>query len=124
MRLACATLVAALWVHSASAQQVRSEILVHRGPTAGLAHHEAKQVWEQMQAGDAVALVREPDNAHDANAVRVEWNGHMLGYLPRGDNEDIARQLDRGNRLAARIVRLERYRNHRLRLEIDVYMRF
>ena len=124
MRIACATLVAVLWAAPGAAQRVSSEILVHTGPTAGLAHHQAKQVWAQLQVGDAVALVREPDNPHDVNAVRVEWNGHVLGYLPRTDNEGIARQIDRGNRLAARIARLDRHRNHRLRLEIDIFMRF
>jgi hypothetical protein len=124
MRLACAALVAALWASPGAAQQVRSEILVHTGPTAGLAHHEARQVWPRMQVGDPVALVREPDNPHDANAVRIEWNGHVLGYLPRTENAAVARQIDRGNRLDARIARLDRHRNHRLRLEVDVYMRY
>jgi len=105
------------------AGEVASEILVHSTLTAGLRHHEAKAVWEQLKRGDEVALVREADNPHDANAVRVEWNGHMLGYLPRTDNAAVARQLDRGNPLRARIARLGRYRNHRLKLEIEVYLR-
>ena len=37
-------------------------------------------------------------------------------------NEPIARQIDRGNRLSGRIVRLDRYRNHRLRLGIDIFL--
>lgn len=99
-----------------------NEILVQTALTAGLAHHEAKVVWDQMQPGDALVLVREPGNVHDPNAVRVEWNGHSLGYLPRSENEVVARQLDRGNQLRARIVRLGQYRNHRRRLELEVYL--
>jgi len=99
-----------------------SEILVQTSLTAGLAHHEAKAVWEQIKPGDALALTREPDNAHDPGAVRVEWNGHVLGYLPRADNAAVARQLDRGNRLQARVARLGQYRNHRRRLEVEVYL--
>src|SRR5689334_23732236 len=34
----------------------------------------------------ALDLVREPENPHDANAVRVEWRGRKLGYVPRRDN--------------------------------------
>ena len=120
---ACLLLAAALLAAPAVAQQVRTEILVHSGQAAGLAHHEAKRVWDALRVGDALALVREPDNAHDANAVRIEWQGRLLGYLPRADNASIARQLDRGNPLQARVVRLARYRNHRLRLEIEVYLR-
>ena len=115
--------VAALCASSALGQRVSSEILVHTSLTAGLAHHEAKAVWEAMHVGDEVALLREPDNPHDANAVRVEWQGHVLGYLPRDDNAAVARQLDRGNRLAGRVARLDRYRNHRMRLQLDIFVR-
>src|SRR5512147_2188500 len=99
-----------------------SEILVQTSLTAGLAHHDAKAIWEQIKPGDALVLTREADNAHDANAVRVEWNGRVLGYLPRTDNVAVARQLDRGNRLQARVARLGQYRNHRRRLEVEVYL--
>jgi len=107
----------------APAAEVASEIVVHSTLAAGLRHHDAKAVWAQMKPGDEVTLVREIDNAHDPNAVRVEWNGRVLGYLPRADNASVARQLDRGNPLRARIARLAKYRNHRLKLEIDVYLR-
>jgi hypothetical protein len=123
-RIAAALL--ALWLGltgAPRAAEVSAEILVHSTRTAGLRHHEAKAVWDAMRQGDEVALVREPDNPHDPNAVRVEWNGHLLGYLPRDDNVAVARQLDRGNPLKGRIARLGKYRNHRLKLEIDVYLR-
>jgi hypothetical protein len=99
------------------------EILVQSSVTAGLSHHEAKAVWDQMKAGDPLTLVRESNNPHDPDAVRVEWQGHKLGYIPRADNQAIARQLDRGNKLEARITRIGQYRNHRRRLEVEVYVR-
>ena len=108
---------------TAPSVEVVSEIVVHSAVAAGLRHHDAKAVWEQMKPGDEVTLVRERDNPHDPNAVRVDWKGRVLGYLPRADNESVARQLDRGNPLRARIARLGKYRNHRLKLEIDVYLR-
>lgn len=123
MRAAWAVLVAVLGLPPAGAQQVRSEILVHTALTAGLAHHEARAVWDDMRVGDDLALVREPGNAHDANAVRVEWRGRLLGYLPREDNQAVARQMDRGSRLSARVARLDRYRNNRLKLQIEVLLR-
>ena len=103
--------------------QATAEILVQTSLTAGLGHHEAKAVWDRMQSGDPVVLVREPDNPHDANAVRVEWRGHTLGYIPHADNEAIARQMDRGNKLAARITKIGQHRNHRRKLEVEVYLR-
>jgi hypothetical protein len=52
----------------------------------------------------------------------VEWNGRQLGYIPRADNEAIARQMDRGNKLEARITKLTTYRNHRRKLEVEVFV--
>jgi hypothetical protein len=119
-----AALVALLgWLIAQPAAAQQSEILVQTSLAAGLAHHEAKRFWRELKRGDPLALVREPDNPHDPNAVRVEWKGHLLGYLPRTENEAVARQLDRGNRLQARIIGIGTYRNQRRRLEIEIYLR-
>jgi hypothetical protein len=99
-----------------------AEILVQVSMTAGLRYHEAKAVWDQMQPGDQLMLVREPDNPYDARAVRVEWHGHKLGYIARTENQAVARQMDRGNPLQARITRLTYYRNHRRKLEFEVFL--
>jgi len=99
-----------------------AEIVVQVSLTAGLRYHEAKAVWDEMHVGDELLLVREPDNAYDARAVRVEWNGHKLGYIPRTENQAVARQMDRGNRLQARVTKLTYYRNHRRKLEIEVFV--
>jgi hypothetical protein len=99
----------------------RVRVLVQVARIAGLAHHDAKQVWTQLAVGDALVLVREADNRHDRDAVRVDWQGRVLGYLPADDNADVARQLDRGQPLEAEIVTLARHRNHRLKLEVRVH---
>ncbi|HTS54492.1 MAG TPA: HIRAN domain-containing protein [Burkholderiales bacterium] len=120
-RMALSALLA--WIPAALAQdRGSSEIVVQVSLTAGLRYHEAKAVWEQMRVGDALTLVREPANAYDISAVRVDWNGHALGYIPRAENEAVARQMDRGNKLEARITKLTRYRNHRRKLEVEVFL--
>ena len=101
------------------AQQV--EIVLQVSLTAGLCYHEAKAIWDQMKLGDRLTLIREADNPFDPNAVRVDWNEHKLGYIPRAENAAVARQLDRGNRLSARITRLSQTRNHRRKLEFEVF---
>ena len=41
-----------------------------------------------MQSGDAVLLIRQPWNAHDAHAVGVHnLRGDLLGYIPREINK-------------------------------------
>lgn len=98
-----------------------ARVLIQTTLTAGLAHHEAKAVWPDLAPGDALMLVREPTNPDDPDAVRVEWQGRLLGYLPRVDNADVARLLDRGQLLATSIRSVARYRNHRRKLEIDIH---
>lgn len=107
----------------AAAADIRTEIVVQSSLAAGLAHHEAKAVWDQLKIGDPLVLVRERDNAHDPNAVRVDWKGYTLGYLPRSENEAVARQLDRGNRLEARITSIGQHLNHRRKLGVEIFLR-
>jgi hypothetical protein len=114
-------LVAAAWACIAHAQQVR--ILIQSSPLAGYQYHAGAEVWERLQAGDPLTLVREPDNPHDRNAVRVEWQGRQLGYLPRAENAAIAVELDRGARVEARIARLREAKNPWQRVLIEVFIR-
>jgi hypothetical protein len=116
-------LVAALLASLQVDAQTSARILVQSSPLAGFQYHEGKALWDQMKVGDALTLVREPDNAHDPRAVRVEWQGHKLGYVPRKENEAVARQLDRGNRLEARIVQLRKHRDPWKRIEFEVFLK-
>ena len=115
--------VAAFACVSLGAAQPATRILIQSSPVAGFQFHEGKQLWDQLKVGDALALVCEPGNPHDTRAVRVEWNGHMLGYVPRAENDAVARQLDRGNKLEARIVRLTKHRDPWKRIEFEVFLR-
>lgn len=113
-------LIVLCWAFAAHAQQIR--ILIQSSPLAGYQYHAGAEVWDQLKAGDALTLVREPDNPHDRYAVRVEWQGRQLGYLPRAENQAIAVELDRGSRVEARIARLREARNPWQRVLIDVFV--
>lgn len=99
-----------------------AKILLQSSPLAGFRYYEGKQLWDEMKVGDPLQLVREPDNTHDPNAVRVEWQGHKLGYVPRADNAALARFMDRGSKAEARITRLKKSRNPWQRMEFEVYL--
>ena len=118
--LACAAAVAAHGEPPAGQPSVR--LLVQNSPLAGFRHAEAAEVWPHLSAGDALDLVREPDNPHDANAVRVEWRGRKLGYVPRAENGALAWAMDRGESLRARVSRLAEHHNPRRRIEFEVYI--
>ena len=107
----------------ALAQQAEVRMLVQSSPLAGFRYYDAKQVWDDMQVGDALTLVREPHNAYDGNAVRVEWRTHKLGYVPRTDNRAVAHHMDRGGQVEARISKLQPHRNPRQRIEFEVMVR-
>lgn len=120
MRILAALLLAAVSVQFAAAQQVR--VLVQSSPLAGFRYYAGEALWQDMRVGDELALIREPDNAHDANAVRIEWRGHKLGYLPRAENRAVAIEMDRGAPVIARIAALTQDRNPWKRLRVDIYV--
>ena len=107
-------------VFSAHGQGVR--LLVQSSPLAGYRYGEAAALWPLLRVGDALTLAREPGNPHDANAVRVEWRGHKLGYVPRRENAAVAAGLDRGAPLRARLSRLDDHPNPARRVEFEVYI--
>ncbi len=118
IRLACGALCAA-WL-TASAADIDSRIVLQDSPLAGFQFHAGKKHWSQMRVGDALVLVREPENPHDARAVRVEWHGAQIGYVPRRENADVARMMDRGTALQARITRLAESRDPWLRVRFEI----
>ena len=106
----------------AGADAPTARIVVQDAPLAGFVYYDGRTLWGDIKKGDPLTLVREPANAHDANAIRIEWRGRMLGYVPRRDNADLARQLDRGARVEARITELTRMANGRHRLSYEIYV--
>ena len=106
----------------AAEKQAHVQMLVQSSPLAGLRHAQTGNVWMDLRQGDELALVREPGNAFDANAVRVEWRGVKLGYVPRRDNAALAWALDRGETLRARISKAEWHPNPARRIQFQVFV--
>jgi hypothetical protein len=115
-------LLSLLLLASAPAQAQRVQLLVQSSPLAGFRYAEAEAVWPQLQLGDGLELVREADNPHDPNAVRIEWRGRKLGYVPRRENAALAWGMDRGTALRARVSRLAEHPNPARRIEFEVYI--
>ncbi len=112
------SLALALWLATARGESIR--LLIQSSPLAGAQYHALAEVWPQLKVGDRLTLVREPENRHDPRAIRVEWQGRKLGYLPRAENRAASAALDQGERLVARIARLRDDPNPWRRLEIEV----
>lgn len=97
-------------------------ILLQQSPLAGFQYHQGPQLWAQLQTGQALDLTREPANPYDQRAVRIDWNGAKLGYLPRLENAAASQLLDRGERLTARIAALAEDRDPWRRIAVEVYL--
>ena len=122
MRWLAATGLAVCLMLAHADERLDAYLLVQVSFVAGFQHYDGKRVFSRLKVGDSLQLVRESDHQHDRNAIRVEWQGFTLGYVPRNANTDLARQLDFGNHLRARIIRLSRHRDPDRRVEIEIVL--
>ena len=50
---------------------------------AGVQHHPGmREVIKDLKVGTVLDLVPDPENKYDPNAVRIEYEENMLGYVP------------------------------------------
>lgn len=113
----------AMAVAAAHAQVGEVRMLVQGSLLAGFQYYQGGPLWDEIKVGDPLTLAREPANPHDSNAVRVEWRGHMLGYVPRRENQAVARHMDSGGKVEARVSKLTPHRNPWQRIEFEVFVR-
>ncbi len=90
---------------------------------AGTSHRDLDAVEPDLALGQELVLRREPENPHDALAIRVQRSdGALLGYVPRRKNEVLSRLMDAGKLLVGRLMAKEREEGW-LRLEVEVSLR-
>lgn len=99
------------------------KVLLQTSPVAGFQYHEAETVWALLACGCDVELVREPENPYDEKAVRIDWRGRSLGYVPRLENHAVAQLMDRGESLSARVTALQVTPNPWERIQIEILWR-
>ncbi|MBK9626049.1 MAG: HIRAN domain-containing protein [Rhodocyclaceae bacterium] len=97
-------------------------LLVQSSPLAGFRYYAAEARWQEMKEAQALTLIREPENVHDKNAIRVEWRGEKLGYLPRRENKTVAAAMDAGDKIDAKIAKLREHPDPWQRVLIDVFV--
>ena len=107
-------------------------------PVAGIGFHDINDIWDELYVGAKLALVREPKNKYDKNAVAValadDYDENdpenfdfdfILGYIPRNNYAAIAAMLDMGwqEMLEAEITELKDHAPYSDKLHITVYIR-
>jgi hypothetical protein len=78
-----------------------------RYPVAGFQYHEGVAIREKLRSGNQVSLVAEPQNPFDAQAVRIEFEGRQIGYLPQSQNTVIFNLLEQGAPIRGKIVEVD-----------------
>ena len=75
-----------------------------------------------VEIGDKLTLVREPDNPNDGLAIRVQSErGDKLGYVPQRHNAVFSRLMDAGKRIFAKVSEYGE-QNGWVRVGIDLYL--
>ena len=94
------------------------------------------ELWESLDIGTKLVLVRQKDNKHDKNAVAValadDYEGDpegfdfdfIIGYVPRSENSELAILLDAGYapKFSAQITTLKTHGNLNDRIRITIFL--
>jgi hypothetical protein len=100
---------------------------------AGISFHNIDEIWDELHVGAKLALIRQPDNKYDKNAIAVALADDfdeddpesfdfdfILGYIPRSENEELAAMMDEGYKVGAEITELNDHAPYNERLGITI----
>ena len=86
-----------------------------------LAYYEMIYIYHRLKHNSRIELRREHNHIFDKNAVEVYFEGFKLGYISLKVNSIVAKQMDKGNTVLARVKSVKKYKDTPLSgLEIEV----
>lgn len=99
------------------------EILLLECYIAGTTYREnIAEIAETLKAGATLSLQREPENKFDPSAIAVyDSENNILGYVPRAKNEVLARLLEAGKHLSAKLIAKDTLDDW-TRLNIEIFL--
>ena len=97
------------------------------------------ELYDKLNEGDIVKLIREPQNEYDEYAIRIDTESDQplgyvpsekapddeylkLGYVPRVNNKILARLMDAGKKLYG-VVRLKEMNGSYYHIVVKIYMK-
>lgn len=99
------------------------EIFLIETHVAGTSHVPIRDIEAGLNVADSLVLRRESENPHDPLAILIlTGKGDKLGYVPRDRNEILARLMDAGKFLFARLESKE-WHGDWLRVAARVFLR-
>jgi hypothetical protein len=79
------------------------------------------ELVEELEVGAGLRLEREPDNLADHWAIRVYAGKRRIGYVPADCNEILARLMDGGKALSAKLTGKEKIGTwNKLHMEVSL----
>lgn len=89
---------------------------------AGYRFHEGLGLEHELGFGTPLNVVFEPENPHDVKAIRLEYQGANIGYIPMRLNHTLANLLSQGAPLVAQVIMVNREEPpwHRVKVEIAI----
>lgn len=99
------------------------EIMLVECHIAGTSHREVAEIDPLLAPGALLVLKREMSNPHDPLAIMIfTGEGRHLGYVPRAKNEALARLMDAGKLLFAKLE-AKAWQGDWLKVEVRIYLR-
>lgn len=99
------------------------EVFLIETHVAGTSHVPVRELEPGLVLGGSLVLRRERENPHDPLAILIlTEKGEKLGYVPRDRNEILARLMDAGKFLFARLESKE-WHGDWLRVAARVFLR-
>lgn len=101
---------------------LQKEILLYETYIAGTMYIEDESLIDALNLGEKLTLKREPQNAFDEKAIRVDnKDGKKLGYVPEKDNLIFSRLMDAGKMLYAKVLKVREKIGY-TQVDIEIYL--
>jgi len=89
---------------------------------AGAKRREYSGAIERLiSVNDEVYLVREPNNPHDRNAIKIVKDQVQIGWVPRWEAKELAKTLDVGCRYVAQVRKILGYDKPIPVVDVSIY---
>lgn len=86
-----------------------------------LTYFDMIYIFHKLKDKSRIQLKREQNHIFDKNAVEVYFEGFKIGYISPKVNAIVAKQMDRGNKVLARVRSIKKNKNTPLgNLDIEV----
>lgn len=101
--------------------QTMREIRLSSPYIAGFQYYKGLELEQMLKENDSLILKREQQNTHDRYAIEVFSGSSKLGYLAREENKVVARMMDQGMTVKARIIKIKPEEHPYRRVKAEVF---